>query len=62
MAFKTLLRKSVILTSVTHLLRDIVGIGSIPQFILFVAIFVVNNPGCILFIKSYCEFPLSSPG
>ncbi len=31
MAFGTLLRESVILTSVTHLLRDIVGIGSAPR-------------------------------
>ena len=33
MAFGTLLWKSVILTSVTLLLRDLAGIGSAPQYI-----------------------------
>jgi hypothetical protein len=32
MAFGTLLRKSVIWTRLTHLLRDIAGIGSAPLF------------------------------
>jgi hypothetical protein len=35
MAFGTLLWKSVILTSVALLLRDIAGIGSAPQFDVF---------------------------
>ena len=35
MAFGTLLWKSVILTSVALLLRDIAGIGSVPQISLY---------------------------
>ena len=45
MAFGTLLWKSVILTSVTLLLRDIAGIGSAPQDGFFNLVSFCPGPG-----------------